>query len=102
MSCAWVPRSTISPPSSTRIWSALRMVESRCAITNVVRPRRSERRPSWIIASLSESRLAVAAAEPHAALADDRVVALLEAVDELVAVGDVAHLADLVERGLGA
>jgi hypothetical protein len=24
--------------SSTRIWSALRMVESRCAMTNVVRP----------------------------------------------------------------
>jgi glycosyltransferase involved in cell wall biosynthesis len=36
-----VPRSTISPASSTRIWSALRMVESRCAITNVVRPERS-------------------------------------------------------------
>jgi len=31
------------PSSSTRIWSALRIVERRCAITNVVRPWRSER-----------------------------------------------------------
>ena len=39
--------------------------------------------------------LALAARELHAALADDRVVALLEAVDELVGVRDAADLADL-------
>jgi hypothetical protein len=36
------------------------MVDSRWAITNVVRPRRSARSPSWISASLSLSRLDVA------------------------------------------
>src|SRR5216683_238629 len=36
------------------------MVERRCAITNVVRPRRRVRKPSWMAASLSESRLEVA------------------------------------------
>ena len=33
---AWVPRSTITPPSSTRISCASTTVESRCAITSVV------------------------------------------------------------------
>ena len=32
-----VPDSTIRPPSNTRMWVALRMVASRCAITKVVR-----------------------------------------------------------------
>ena len=35
--CAWVPRSTITPWSSTIISSAPTMVESRCAMTSVVR-----------------------------------------------------------------
>src|SRR5258708_349577 len=48
------------PASTTRIWSARRIVESRCAMTNVVRPRIRYRRPSWISASDSESRLDVA------------------------------------------
>ena len=57
---AWVPRSTTRPASITRICSARRMVESRCAITNVVRPRMRWASPSWMSASDSESRLEVA------------------------------------------
>ena len=87
-------------------------------MTNVVRPCRSDRRPSWIIASLSLSRLdvassrsrirgfgenrardrdalALAAREPDAALADDRVVPLLELLDELVGVRDPADALDV-------
>ena len=37
-SSSWVPRSTIRPPSRTTIWSASRTVESRWAMTIVVRP----------------------------------------------------------------
>ena len=40
--------------------------------------------------------LPLAARQPHAALADDRVVALLEPLDELVAVRDAADRDDLV------
>src|SRR5674536_365023 len=43
------------PPSTTRIWSDRRMVESRCAMTNVVRPFIRNDRPSWMSASDSES-----------------------------------------------
>ncbi len=57
---ACVPRSTMRPCSRTRIWSARRIVERRWAITNVVRPRMSQARPSWMRASDSESRLEVA------------------------------------------
>ena len=90
-------------------------------MTNVVRPLRSDRRPSWISASLSLSSddvassrtrmrgfgedgagdrdaLALAARQLHAALADDRVVLLLEPLDELVGVRDAADFADLFER----
>ena len=42
--------------------------------------------------------LALAAGQPHAALADDRVVPLLERLDELVAVRDPADRLDLVAR----
>ena len=38
MSSAWLPRSTIFPAFTTRIMSARRIVESRWAITNDVRP----------------------------------------------------------------
>ena len=44
--------------------------------------------------------LPLAARQPDAALADDRVVALLEALDELVAVRDAAHRSDLLARGV--
>ena len=46
-SSACVPASAMRPASSTTIWSASRMVESRCAITTVVRPRISDRIASW-------------------------------------------------------
>src|SRR5665213_465887 len=42
--------------------------------------------------------LALAARETHAALANDRVVAVLEFGDELVAVRDAARIANLLER----
>ena len=42
--------------------------------------------------------LPLAARQPHAALADDRVVALLERLDELVAVRDPADRLDLLAR----
>ena len=44
--------------------------------------------------------LPLAAREPDAALADDRVVLLLEPLDELVAVRDVADRLDLVAPGV--
>ena len=59
-------------------------------MTNVVRPCRRARRPSWINASL-----ALAARQLHAALADHRVVSLLEPADELLAVRDGARRLDL-------
>ena len=46
--------------------------------------------------------LALAARQPHAALADDRVVALLERLDELVAVRDAADRLDLLARRVRA
>ena len=45
--------------------------------------------------------LALAARQLHAALADDRVVALLEALDELVGVRDAADPLDVLERRVG-
>ena len=44
--------------------------------------------------------LPLAAREAHAALADDGVVLLGEALDELVAVGDACRFLDLVHRGV--
>ena len=123
---ACVPRSTISPPSMTRIWSAPRMVERRWAMTKVVRPRRRARRPSWIFASLSLSRLEVASSRmrmagsarmaramamrwrwpPESLMPRSPmigVVLLLERLDELVDVGDARGLAasrSIVASGL--
>ena len=45
--------------------------------------------------------LPLSAREAHAALADDRVVAVLELRDELIAVRDAARLADLLHRRAG-
>src|ERR1700754_55042 len=59
-STAWVPCSTISPRSNTRIRSRLLTVDSRCAITIEVRPFISRSIACWISASDSESRLEVA------------------------------------------
>ena len=60
VSAAWVPCSTISPRSNTRIRSRLRTVDSRCAITIEVRPFISRSIACWIRPSDSESRLEVA------------------------------------------
>ena len=95
------------PCSTTRIWSARRMVDSRWAMTKVVRPCISSASPLWIIASDSESSELVAssrmrmrgsassaraidkplplpAGELDAALADDRVVTFRKALGKLV------------------
>ena len=44
--------------------------------------------------------LALSPRQPHPALADDRVVLLLEAFDELVAMGDMADGLDFIEAGV--
>ena len=97
-SSACVPISTMRPPSSTTMRSASSMVDSRCAMTIVVRPRISVSSAACTWRSDSESSarrrlvedqdrrvledrardrdaLALAAGQPHAVLADDRVEA---------------------------
>src|SRR5690606_11140676 len=59
-SSSCVPRSTIRPASSTRIRSAARTVDSRCAITIAVRSARASVSASWTAASEVLSRWAVA------------------------------------------
>ena len=99
--------STIAPFSITRMRSACMMVESRCAITSVVRPLQSSAIASCTWRSDSESSaggrlveqddrrildqrardldaLALPAGELQAVLADRRVVALRERHDEVV------------------
>ena len=56
----WVPRSAITPWSRTMISSAPTMVESRCAITNVVRSRDTRSSASWISFSVWLSSAEVA------------------------------------------
>mmetsp|Transcript_163292 Transcript_163292/g.396872 ORF Transcript_163292/g.396872 Transcript_163292/m.396872 type:complete len:252 (-) Transcript_163292:1424-2179(-) len=63
MSSAWVPRSTMQPWRMTTIWSALRTVVSRWAMTRVVRPVMSRSRASWIRRSVSLSRALVASSK---------------------------------------
>ena len=55
-----VPDSTTRPSSTTAIWSAWAMVDSRWAMMMVVLPERSRCRASVIRASLAASRLLVA------------------------------------------
>ena len=76
-SCAWVPHWTIRPPSTTRIWSALRTVESRWAITSEVRPSSAASRARCTAASDSESRWAVASSSTTiaGALSSSRAIA---------------------------
>ena len=52
------------------------------------------------IARAIATPLSLAARQPHAALADDGVVALLEGFDELVAVRDPADRDDLLAGGV--
>ena len=60
MSCSCVPCSTIRPFSTRRIQSALRMVDSRCAMTTEVRPRITVSIAAWIFCSVMVSTDAVA------------------------------------------
>ena len=122
---SWVPRSTMRPSSTTRIWSARRMVESRCAITNVVRPRircaqalLDERLGLGVEAGgglvqdqdarVGQDRardghaLPLPARQLHAALPHDRVVALREALRELVHARDPAGRQHLLLRRVRA
>ncbi len=55
-----MPRSVIRPESTTRIWSASLMVDSRCAIPREVRPASAVFSARWTATSDSESRCAVA------------------------------------------
>src|SRR5437868_5138786 len=73
------------PWSMTRIWSARLTVESRCAITNVVRLRMRKASPSWMKHSDSESRLEVHA-EPGAVGVEPDLRKVV-AVDEHAAAG---------------
>ena len=59
-------------------------------------------RGSARIARAIDDALALAARELHAALADDRVVAVLERLDELVGVRDPADPLDVVDRRVRA
>jgi hypothetical protein len=59
----WVPRSTMRPCSSTRIWSASITVDSRCAMTSVVRPRATRSSSAWIARSDFESSAEVASSK---------------------------------------
>ena len=97
-----------APLSSTTISSASEIVESRCAMMIVVRPRITSRRPCLICASVVASTdavassristrgstierardrdpLALASRERDPALADHRVVAVRKPLDELAA-----------------
>ena len=59
-SSSWRPCSTMRPSSSTRIWSAPAMVDSRWAMTTAVRPASASARACCTSASFSESRWLVA------------------------------------------
>ena len=59
----WVPLSATCPWSSTWIRSAWTMVESRCAMTMVVRPTMRWSSAAWIFRSLSVSSALVASSK---------------------------------------
>ena len=71
------PRSTIRPSSTTRIWSASRTVDSRCAITSEVRPSSAIFSARCTATSDSESRCAVASSSTttSGALSSSRAMA---------------------------
>src|SRR5690242_3373405 len=59
-SWSWLPRSTILPASITRMTSASRIVESRCAMMKLVRSRRNSPMARWINSSVRVSTELVA------------------------------------------
>src|SRR5262245_45811384 len=71
------PRSLTWPWSITRIWSASRIVDSRCAITREVRPASAVFSARWTATSDSESRWAVASSSTttDGALSSSRAIA---------------------------
>ena len=112
------PSSTTRPWSRTAIWSASRIVESRCAMVIVVRPRAAASRAAWTCAlgavvqragGLVEDQhrgvaeqgagdgqpLLLAAGEPVPTGADDGVVAVGQAGDHVVDPGGPAGVLDL-------
>jgi len=66
-SSAWVPCSTMCPPSITKITSASRMVDSRWAITKLVRPCRSDAIACWMSTSVLVSTELVASSRMRTA-----------------------------------
>ena len=123
-SSAWVPRSTMRPSSSTRIWSAAWIVDSRWAITIDVRPASAVAERLLDQQPRSRSRgggglvedhdggvleqhagdgqaLLLAARQPVAALADDGVVAVGQRGDDVVDARGPARGHDLVVGGVG-
>ena len=105
-----MPRSTTRPSSTTTIWSAARIVDSRCAMTIAVRPLSASASAACTAASEVESRCAVAssriddarlgqqqpgdgqplaltAGEPVAALPDDGVQPVGQRLDQLAEPG---------------
>ena len=119
-----MPVSTTRPPSSTTIWSASRIVESRCAIAIVVRPSTSrverllhgalglrvERRGRLVEHEdrrVAQDRardrdpLLLAAREAVAALADDGLVALGQRRDQAVDLRGARGLLDLLVGRVG-
>ena len=124
-SSPWRPRSTIRPRSMTQISSACATVDSRWAMTIVVRPSQSVCSAFWIacfgfrierrsrLVQQDDRRvleegardgdaLALAAGELHAVLAAGRVVALLEAHDEVVGIGRLGGRDDVLLARAGA
>ena len=120
-SSSCVPRAAIVPESSTTISSAREIVESRCAMMIVVRPRITSRSPCLICASVVASTDAVAssrieharvdderprdrdplalpARERDPALADHRVVPVGQPVDELLRLRELGRALDLLVR----
>ena len=62
---SWLPCSTIWPSSSTRIWSAARIVDSRWAITSDVRPASASASAACTSASFSRVEVAGGLVEDH-------------------------------------
>ena len=120
-----VPRSTMRPRSSTMIWSASRTVDSRWAITIVVRPTASASSASCTCAlrldveragrlvehqhrrvaqdrSRDREALRLAAREPVAALADDGVEALRQPRQHVVDARRAGGVLQLLVGRVGA
>ena len=119
----WLPCSTIRPPSMTRIVSASRIVESRCAMTKLVRCDRRAAIACWISTSVrvstelvASSRMRIGRSARNARaiviscrspaltelpiVVEDRVVAVRQRVDEAVDVRRARRLQDLFLRRL--